>query len=220
MRQKKIADIASTSEDLSVVSSTLLDDKAYLTEFSQMCTDKAKTWDARSQVRTDELSALTEAIRLIKEQVATNTSASTIRFAQQFVRMGVTAKVEDAGGSQLIEAEDTAERVEARRHMAPAAFFQELAEVRRLRGTPDDEGRKSIIDLLRSEGKHLQSTMLTSLASQITEDPFAKVKDLLEERIERLLKQAGNEATRRDGATSPWQLLGRSVTSLLRRSVS
>lgn len=71
--------------------------------------------------------------------------------------------------------------------------------MRGLRGAhdDDDDGRKTIINLLRNEGKHLQSAMLTSLASQIAEDPFAKVKTLLEELIERLLKQASNEATQK-----------------------
>jgi len=55
-------EIASTNQQLTVVAATLLDDQQYLTELSSMCTLKAKTWDQRTQVRQDELSALTAAI--------------------------------------------------------------------------------------------------------------------------------------------------------------
>jgi len=51
--------------------------------------------------------------------------------------------------------------------------------------------------MLKSEGKELRSTLLTALASKIAEDPFAKVKTLIEELIERLLQQASNEATQK-----------------------
>merc|ERR550537_1205821 len=50
-----------------------------------------------------------------------------------------------------------------------------------------------VIDLLRSKGAQLKSTLLTSLASHVAEDPFAKVKVL----IERLLKEANAEANQK-----------------------
>jgi len=203
-KSKKQAEIAEKSEDMSVVSSTLLADQAYMNTLAKMCSDKGKTWDSRSQVRTDELSALTEAISIVREQVATNTSGATLRFAQRAVRVRL-AEVHDVADVQLVEAsaEAAAESEEAAsQQQPPASFLQQVARHSNLRGTSDP--RKSIVDLLRSEGKHLQSTMLTSLASQIAEagtssgeDPFAKVKQLLEELIERLLKQATAEANQK-----------------------
>lgn len=51
-----------------------------------------------------------------------------------------------------------------------------------------------IISLLKGKGQELKSTLLTSLASRIADDPFAKVKKLIQELIERLLTEAANEA--------------------------
>merc|ERR1719247_3604405 len=43
----------------------------------------------------------------------------------------------------------------------------------------------------------LKSTLLTSLASKIAGDPFAKIKKLIQELIERLLTEAVNEANQK-----------------------
>jgi len=198
-KAKATEEIATASQDLTVISATLLDDKAYLKELSTMCTNKAKTWDARSKVRTDELSAITAAIGIIQDKVANATSAKTVRFVQRSASVW-PSQAELTSNMELKEAgaEAAAENVEAKMHVVQTALLQEHTLMRRgLRGLPDGSGRKTIIDLLRSQGKHLQSAMLTTLASQIEEDPFAKVKTLLEALIERLLKQASNEATQK-----------------------
>merc|ERR1711959_716261 len=59
------------------------------------------------------------------------------------------------------------------------------------------DGRQAVMALLRKEGMALHSTMLTALASQIAADPFAKIKKLIQELIERLLQEAANEANQK-----------------------
>merc|ERR1711972_1193091 len=71
----------------------------------------------------------------------------------------------------------------------------------------DAAGRQKVVDLLKSQGQRLHSALLTSLASRISgsADPFAKVKTLIQELIERLLQEQGNEANQKgwcDKATS------------------
>jgi len=51
--------------------------------------------------------------------------------------------------------------------------------------------------LLNKEGMTLHSSMLTSLAAQMEKDPFAKVKKLIQELIERMLQEAANESNQK-----------------------
>jgi len=54
-----------------------------------------------------------------------------------------------------------------------------------------------VVTLLRDKGQQLKSTLLMSLANHISADPFAKVKQLIQELIERLLTEAANEANQK-----------------------
>merc|ERR1719220_1898407 len=59
------------------------------------------------------------------------------------------------------------------------------------------DSRDVVVSLLKSKGQQLKSTLLTALASKIAADPFAKVKQLIQELIERLLQEASNEANQK-----------------------
>merc|ERR550514_997997 len=110
--------ISMANQQLSTVAATLLDDQEYLKKLSEMCSDKAKTWDQRTKVREAELYTLTQAIGIIKGAVTEKTTAATIRFAQQGMSLRLARAVAgDAGAMEALEAE--AEAAEE----APA-FFQ------------------------------------------------------------------------------------------------
>jgi len=53
------------------------------------------------------------------------------------------------------------------------------------------------VQVLQEEGQRLDSKMLSSLALQVTADPFDKVKTLIQQLIERLLQEATSEATKK-----------------------
>jgi len=188
-KEETQSEIAKNSEDLTVVAATLLDDQEYLMELSKMCSDKAKTWDARSKMRADELSALTAAIGILEGKVSDKTSGATVRFAQQAMRVKLAVTV--------AHSEDAMERLEAATESdeagAPVGFLQR-SPGKRPTMKSDADGRQVVITLLRSKGALLRSAALTSLASAIADDPFAKVKQLIQELIERLLKEASAEA--------------------------
>merc|ERR1719437_269994 len=59
------------------------------------------------------------------------------------------------------------------------------------------DSRDMVVKLLKAQGNELHSTLLTALASKIASDPFAKVKQLIQELIERLLREAANEANQK-----------------------
>lgn len=191
-RANTIEDIQTANQELSNVAATLLDDQQYLAELTQMCQDKAKTWDQRTQVRADELSALHAAIQIIKTSVSEKTTAATVRLAQE----GISVRSVEAVASD----EDVMSALEAGVEDAEAApAFLQLTQKAFLAQVKPTEGdvRQKVMDMLRAEGQHLKSAVLTALATEISADPFAKVKVLIQELIERLLKEANNEANQK-----------------------
>jgi len=52
-------------------------------------------------------------------------------------------------------------------------------------------------DLLMNKGEKLKSALLTSLATRLADDPFAKVKQLIQELVDRLLQEANSEASQK-----------------------
>jgi len=194
-KDKTAESIALSTEQLTTVAADLLDNQQYLKELSELCSNKAKTWDQRTQVRSDELSALTAATTIIKESVAEKTASSTVRFAQAGVRVRLAHAV--ATSDDAMEAlEAAAEEVEG-----PVAFLQRkssrsLLSVLAHKSAPDD-AKQAVMSILNSQGHKLKSTLLTGLASQVAADPMAKVKKLIQELIERLLSESASEANQK-----------------------
>merc|ERR1719439_11688 len=98
---------------------------------------------------------------------------------------------------EAIEAE--AEAADA----SPESFIQVASAPRQLmtsflqkRSAPTT-AKEAVIDVLRTEGNKMKSMLLLRLASQIAADPFAKVKKLIQELIERLLAEAAAEANQK-----------------------
>merc|ERR1719377_337929 len=76
----------------------------------------------------------------------------------------------------------------------PVAFVQEMV-VRKM--TPDEDAAKrdKLVSLLTSVGKKLNSAVLSTLALKVAkEDPFKKIKAMIQELIERLLQEEADEA--------------------------
>jgi hypothetical protein len=197
--------IATTSQELSTVEALLLDDQQYLEELAQMCSEKAQTWDQRSSVRANELTTLTQVINVITTTVSNSTSAGTVRLAQQGVSVRLAEAIaRNPAAMEAVEA-DAEEQEESEPTSQAFAFLQRSARsagVQAHRGVAgsrpeanEDAGREAVVALLRNKGKDLKSTLLTSLANKIGEDPFAKIKKLIQELVDRLLTQAAEEQT-------------------------
>jgi len=76
-------EIASTQGDLTTTLAQLHDDQSYLKDLTAKCEDKSKEWDQRSSMRQDELSAITEALSIIKGTVSAKTTEKTVRLVQK-----------------------------------------------------------------------------------------------------------------------------------------
>jgi len=189
-KEQTAADIAMNSQKRTTVAATLLDDQKYLSELATMCQDKAKTWDQRSKVRADELSAIVSATAIIKDTVGEKTAASTIRLAQQGVAVRLAESV--AKQPSLMEA------IEADAESADAGLsFLQRVQSKAFLAPVAKNG--PIEALLWSKGEQMKSTLLTGLATKIkalepTPDHFAKIKVLIEELINRLQAEAAGEA--------------------------
>merc|ERR1719424_877050 len=189
-RDGKIEDIGTASQELTTTSATLLDDMQYLDELNTICSHKAQTWDQRTKLRANELTAITQATGIVKATVADKTQSSTIRFAQTGT---VVHLAESVMGSDSAMTAIEAEAEQTEEADAPVGFLQKKS-VQKHNG---DGGRDLIVSLLKGKGMELKSTLLVSLASQIAADPFVKIKKLIQELIERLLTEAANEANQK-----------------------
>jgi uncharacterized coiled-coil DUF342 family protein len=194
-KAKTSENIGIDTASLTTTSANLLDDMDYLSELYDISSAKAKTWDQRSKVRADELSALTSAIEIVKTTVAAKTRSATIRFGQ----VGVSVRLADAVAANddaMESIEEAAEEAEG----SPMGFLQRV-QVTKHAAAPADravDGRQAVAQLLKSQGQQLKSPLLVALASEVANqnaaDVFAKVKVLIQELIERLLNEASNEA--------------------------
>jgi len=188
-RDGKIEDIGAANQELTTVSAQYAGDMIYLDELNKICSDKAKTWDQRSKLRANELTAITQATGIVKATVSEKTASATLRFAEtgSVVRLA-DAVVSSDSAMQAIEAQAEIEEADT-----PLGFLQKKAQ----RHMPSDDGREVVTALLKNKGRELKSTLLMSLATKLAADPLAKVKNLIQELIERLLTEAAEESNKK-----------------------
>merc|ERR1719201_3228083 len=69
-RAETTEDLQTNQADLTETNAVLNDDRLYLKDLTAKCEAKAKLWDQRSQLRADELAALTQALLVLEGSVA------------------------------------------------------------------------------------------------------------------------------------------------------
>lgn len=189
-RDRTTGEIGMATNELTTTNADLLDNQQYLKELAEMCEATAKTWDQRSNVRADELSALVAAIAIVKDGVKGNTSSNTVRFAQQGVRVQIVHNVAtNPKAMELIEAE--AEAAEG-----SPSFLQKRSVVvaKHSQVDPSEKGRLLVAKRLAAAGQKMRSTLLTSMAMRVKQDPYAKIKKIMQDMIEKLMQEAIEEA--------------------------
>jgi chromosome segregation ATPase len=172
------ASLADTTGELTETKALMHDDRTYLKDLTAQCERKANEWDQRSSMRTKELAAISQALEILENTVSAKAEASGAggRDAPVGAELQLDASLDDA------DWDDEVSFVQVRKH-------KEIV---------DDEAlkpRNRIISLLKANAADLHSTEISLLAMKIAEDPFAKVKVLIQQLIERLLTESKNEAT-------------------------
>lgn len=150
----------------------LKDDQLYLRDLTERCEARAKDWDQRSQMRAGELTALSGALTLLRSNVtaadaAVNKRALLLQLAK---RTGAAPAVFQGAKAM--------------------SFLQEGSFAARAK-------QHKVECLLRAEGQRLGSVALSTMATSVAGDPFAKVKDLIQKLVERLLAESTAEASKK-----------------------
>lgn len=174
------AEIAQAREDLVAAEGLLKDDQLYLKDLTSRCEQRAKAYDQRSNMRGQEIQALSEALTILQD------------------------KVKDKEGERAFVQKPTVRVAVAKSFLqtsleSSTAGKKIMNLLERARGqTMSVEARKEkVIALLSAEGNRLGSTILSSLSVKVMADPFIKVKKLIQELIERLVAEATSEATKK-----------------------
>merc|ERR1719247_3757449 len=82
--EKDTADenITKATDDMVKEEALLKDDELYLKDLTSKCELKAREWDQRSQMRAEEVTALTAALKIIKGRVSDNAVVNKRAFIQ------------------------------------------------------------------------------------------------------------------------------------------
>jgi len=152
---------------------------AYLVDVKNECQDKAQLWDQRSQMRAGEITAVSEALALLKAKVNAQFGAN---------KKLVGLQVQKAGPK------------------SPTLSFLQISTGDRLRGANkvDSKGSKAITQkaavLLSNAGRSLGSKTLALAAVRMlaSDDHFVKVRSIINDLISRLESDARSEQTQKD----------------------
>merc|ERR1719160_1007406 len=100
-RAETTEDLSTNQADLTETNAVLNDDRLYLKDLTAKCEAKAKLWDQRSQMRADELTALSQALVVLEGSVAEKASVT-----------GAGGREESTAEAMLVEKAATPSRVE------------------------------------------------------------------------------------------------------------
>merc|ERR1719352_709484 len=194
--------IAKATEDMVKEEALLKDDELYLKDLTSKCELKAREWDQRSQMRSEEVTALTAALKIIKGKVSSNAVVNKrafIQHDQDYIAVDVQAlktpeKKEDARNA--VEDDDVDVDLSFLQVSKPrlkiASLVKQASQV--TAGEAQQAALKEkVIKSLVASGNKLGSAVLASLAMRVAADPFIKVKKLIQDLIERLVTEAAEE---------------------------
>merc|ERR1719408_924419 len=184
----------------------LKDDELYLKDLTAKCELKAREWDQRSQMRSEEVTDLTAALKIIKEGVKDNSAVNKrafIQHDQDYIAADVqalktTEKKEDARNS--VEDDDVDVDLSFLQVSKPRLKIASLVKQASQVSTGEAQQaalKEKVIKSLVASGNKLGSAVLASLAMRVAADPFLKVKKLIQDLIERLVTEAAEEATKK-----------------------
>jgi DNA repair exonuclease SbcCD ATPase subunit len=168
--------IASAQADMTSTNAVLNDDRTYLKDLTTKCELKAKQWDQRSSMRASELTAITQALTVLKGQVASQ-----------------AGKVGE-GGRFLQEEEDDDDVTFVQTAVVSKAALRLVKKAVDAPPSADLAIRTKLKEIFGNVAKKFKSPMLVTLTAAVGEDPFVKIKGMIQDMIEKLLEEEADEA--------------------------
>merc|ERR1719428_345470 len=183
----------------------LKDDELYMKDLTTKCELKAREWDQRSQMRSEEVTALTAAIKIIKEGVVDNSAVNKRAFIQNEAQpIKTPERKEDPRDSAEEDSLDGMDvdlsfvQLSQQPRMKIASLVKQASKVTQTLSEAQQAAKKEkVIKSLVASGNKLGSANLAALAMRVQADPFIKVKKLIQDLIERLVTEAAEEATKK-----------------------
>jgi len=158
-RASKASETKAVAEgEIETVKNALADSQKYMKDTQSECMEKASEWETESAERSEELTVLAQAKKILSAQ-------------------GV-----DSAEGRLSEVQ-----------MFPPSFVQ----VRAATGStslPIDR-QVAAAHFLEQEGMRLQNSVLAQVGSRVASDPFAKVKEMIQGMVDKLLQEQAEEST-------------------------
>jgi chromosome segregation ATPase len=188
-------------------------DQNFLNDLTAKCEQKAKDWDQRSSTRTAELTAISEALEMLKGDVSKMYPANNLGLV---VKKSTPSKTQPpapkAGGHWEWVPDAPAAQVQTKTDAtttddseddseddddddeddAPVSFLQ-------LERPATTAARKKVLGFLTDKAQTLKSAALTTLLVKIRDapTPFAKVKQMISDLVDRLEAAAAAEASQK-----------------------
>lgn len=168
-------------------------------DLTARCEARARDWDQRSSMRGGEITALTEALAILKEGPEGGKSVLDLE-KEANKKKGRLLQV-NAPKKTATSAKVNTTAVVSLPSAKTPSFLQELQHSNSLRGKlsafqAQQHGQHRASEILQTAGIRLKSGQLSNLAVRVMADPFAKVKGLIQSLIDRLYKEAEQEATK------------------------
>lgn len=187
-------EIGESRENLLNAEAQLKDEKLYLKDLTKLCESRAKDWDQRTQMRAGEVEALSQALAILTDRVAGADETVNQRALLQ-------------AHKRVLAVNKTSTNATASNATKTPSFLQTVAvHTHEVELSLQMQKVNKVVDFLQSKGQSLHSTVLSQLAAKAYQprfsatpayDPFKKVKTLIQQLVERLLKEATAEATKK-----------------------
>jgi len=180
----------------------LKDDQLYLKDLTERCEVKAKEWDQRSQMRADEITALTKALEII-EGGAKDVEAARLLLQEE--TDGSSSSSSSDAKAKTISDHRALDVVDDEVGDLGLAFLQERGTIRAqamkflhkaedVSATSLEFRKRRVLQSLAQKGRKMDSALLMATALRLGPDPFKKVKGLIQSLIEKLLQEMADEA--------------------------